>query len=76
MEDGGRFGRGPTQLTLAGPTDAPGAPGPGTEEVDCAAGLLAGREEGVDIWFCYRGSNTKHTFNTYLKKQRNYHTKL
>lgn len=56
------MGRGPTQLALVGPTEAPGAPGPGTEGADCAAGLLAGRDVGVDIWFCYRGSDTRQTF--------------
>lgn len=55
VEDGGRLGRGPAPLALPDPMEPPGAPEPGVEDADCAAGLLAGREGGVDIWFCYRG---------------------
>lgn len=59
MEDGGMAGRGPAPLALAAPMGAPGAPEPGAEELDCAAGLLAGRGGGVDIRFCYRGQDTE-----------------
>ena len=59
MEDGGRLGRGPGPLALLGPTEPPGAPEPGAVEAACAAGLLAGREGGVEIWFCYRGQDTE-----------------
>lgn len=53
VEDGGRFGRGPAEpLALPGPIGPPGVPRPGAVEADCAVGLLAGREGGVDIWFC------------------------
>lgn len=53
VEDGGRFGKGPAPLALPGPMGPPGVPEPGAVEADCAVGLLAGREGGVDIWFCY-----------------------
>lgn len=52
MEDGGRLGKGPAPLALPGPMGPPGVPRPGAVEADCAVGLLAGREGGVDIWFC------------------------
>lgn len=52
LEDGGRLGRGPAPPALPGPREPPGVPEPGAVEADCAAGLLAGREGGVDIWFC------------------------
>lgn len=54
VEDGGRPGKGPGPPALPDPMEPPAAPGPGAEEADCAAGLLAGREGGVDIWFCCR----------------------
>lgn len=54
MEEGGRLVRGPAPLELVGPKGPPGAPDPGAEEADCGAGLLTGREGGVDIWFCCR----------------------
>lgn len=57
VEDGGRLGRGPAPLALPGPMEPPGPPEPGVEEADCAAGLLAGSEGGVDI--CYRGKDTE-----------------
>lgn len=50
--DGGRLGRGPVLHALDEPIAPAGAPGHGAEGVDWAAGLLAGREGGVDIWFC------------------------
>lgn len=50
MEAGGRLGECPAPPS---PMEPPGVPGPGAFEADCAAGLLAGREGGVDIWFCY-----------------------
>lgn len=55
VEDGGRLGREPGPLALEEPIEPPAAPGPGTQGEDCGAGLLAGREGGVDIWFCYIG---------------------
>lgn len=57
MEDGGRLGKGPALLTLPGPMEPVETPEPGAEEAGCAEGLLAGREGGVDIWFCYRGQD-------------------
>ena len=50
-------------MALEGPIEPPGAPELGTEGTDCAAGLLAGREGGVDIWFCYRIWETGHIVN-------------
>lgn len=50
LEDGGRLDRGPPP-TLPGPKEPTGAPGPVAVELAWAAGLLAGREGGVDIWF-------------------------
>lgn len=49
VEDGGRLGRGPAALALPGPMEPTGAVEPGAEEAGGAAGLLAGREGGVDI---------------------------
>lgn len=40
---------GPGPLPLEGPKVPPEH---GTEEADGAAGLLAGMDGGVDIWFC------------------------
>lgn len=55
MEDGGRLGSAAAPPALPGPTEPPGAPEPAAAGADCGAGLLAWREGGVDIWFCYRG---------------------
>lgn len=43
------LGKGPAPPALPGPI---GAAEPGADEADCAAGLLAGRDGGTDIWFC------------------------
>lgn len=59
VEDGGMLGRGPALLALPDPMEPTGAAEPGAEEADCAAGLLTGREGGVDIWFCYRQEDTE-----------------
>ncbi|TNN55639.1 hypothetical protein EYF80_034155 [Liparis tanakae] len=55
VEDGGKLGRDPAPLALPDPMGPTGVAEPGAEEADCAAGLLAGSEGGVDIWFCSRG---------------------
>lgn len=52
VEDGGRLGREPAPLALPDPMGPTEVAEPGAEEADCAAGLLAGSEGGVDIWFC------------------------
>lgn len=52
LDDGGRLGRGPAPLTLLDPMEPAGAAEPAAAEADWGAGLLAGREGGVDIWFC------------------------
>ena len=52
LEDGGRLEGGPPP-TLGGPREPGGAPGPVAVEPGWAAGLLTGREGGVDIWFCW-----------------------
>lgn len=51
LEDGGRLGRDPVPPAFTDPIEPTGAPEPGTEGADWGAGLLAGWDGGVDIWF-------------------------